>query len=479
MGEFMLAYTVTPRYKDLLFSCSDGREQLISTWEDAVTFCLMPCEFAVVYSVDDFVSQFSKLLPKDLAKKLAEGGRVILPDTTRLFYEPSRMFAVTYAGKEVNFFGLSRYSETPVETTQGLLELGQKVIEAYKVFGITPTKLSSPVAVFAERLSELDFPRACDLPDSAMDMINLASEHMTEEWREVFKLGHWNEGETSDADLCAGYPSLIAKLPDISDATFFESDTMPDRYSYGLLIGDLEVIRNVSPFQDANGIHFKGLKRDFTISTDGLWLINRYGGNFTLKHGLFIDIPHPYQYPFRETMEHLYLMRDYPDKLVSDIAKGISVGIYGMLTQRYPKGDGWKLGDNFNSIYGRMVTDRCSLRVADLIYRHELENRVINITVDGLLTEGNLDIPTEKHFGQWRLNERTPALVLSQLYAWHGDKHPNGLYYPEMIDLIKKNPRSSVFGGVDLNLLEYSRNFPARPRNGNDLLTRKFESQPL
>lgn len=473
----MLSYTVKPQDNALYFSCSDGREQLIDNWSDALTFCLVPCDMAVVYNIDEFVSIFSKLLPKDLIKKLSDGGRIILPDSTRLFYEPSRMFAITYAN-EVNFFGLNRYSESSIETTRELLELGQRVLRAFEIFGITPAKLSSPVAVYSEHLSELDYPRACDLPDDAINMINLASEHMTEEWREVFKIGHWNADEVSDIDLCSSYPSLIAKLPDISDAQFFESNTMPDKYSYGILLGDVEVTRNVSPFQDENGIHFKGIKKDHVITTDGLWLINKYGGNFTLKHGLFMNIPQPYIYPFKETMEHLYSMRNYPDPLVSSIAKQIAVGIYGMLAQRYPKDTGWKLGVNFNSIYARMVTDRCSLRVADLIYRHELDDKVINVTVDGLLTEGQLNITTEKNFGQWRLNERTPALVMSQLYAWHNDKHPNGKYYAEMVELIKNKPQSSIIANVDLNLLEYTRIFP-KICHANNLLTKKFNSRPI
>lgn len=474
----LLAYTASTDGREIILSCSDGKQLVVSDWSNAITFLLAPCDMAVVYDLDDFVRTFALLLPKNLGKKLLEGGRIILPDNTRLFYQPARIFAITYVN-EVSFYGLRRYSEAQVNTPCELLKLGQRVIEAYKILGMIPTKLSSPVAVFSEYLSGLDFPRACDLPDNALPMTILASEHMTEEWREVFKLGYWDKGEVSDIDLTASYPSFIAKLPDLSHAEFFESDTMPEYYSFGIMLGDLEVVRNVSPFQDVNGIHFKGVKKDFMITTDALWILAKWGGTFHYKYGWFLKYKYDCDKPFQDTMQHLYNMRDYPDELVSDIAKQISVGIYGMLAQRYDTAKGWKLGENFNSIYAYMVTSRCALYVAHLIYRDKLDDRVINITVDGLLTEGQVDISTQKYFGHWRLNEQTPALVASQLYAWHNDKHPNGKYIDEMIDTIRGIANSAILDGMDLNLLEYSRNFPNRPRTGNDLLNRKFQSCPI
>ncbi len=476
----MLAYKAERQGNSVLLSCSDDRQELLSTWSNLITSLLSPTNLAVVYNLDNFVKTILSIFPNSVQKELGSGGRSYCPDMTKLFYQPSRMFAITYAGRETSFYGLSRYSETQIDNPKELLTLGQKVIKAYNIFGITPTKLSSPVSVFSEKLETLPFPRACDLPDSALGMIDIASQHMTEEWREVFKLGHWQADEISDLDICAGYPSLIAKLPDISNAQFYESDTLPNKYSYGILIGELEVIRDVSPFQDENGIHYKGLKEQ-VITTDGLWLIKKWGGNFTLKHGWFFNLPSKNNHPFKETVEQLYLMRDCPNTLIGSIAKQISVGIYGMLAQRYQKdkGEGWKLGMNFNSIYAKMITDRCSLKVADFIYRNSLDSMVINITVDGFLTEGKLYILTEKNFGSWRINESSPALVASQLYAWHGDKHPNRKYYPEMIKLIKKNPKHSVYANVDLNLLEHTRIFQQSPRNGNDLLTQKYNSQPL
>jgi hypothetical protein len=240
------------------------------------------------------------------------------------------------------------------------------------------------------------------------------------------------------------------------------------------------VQRAVSPFQDDNGIHWLGLKEDYSFTTDGLWLITKYGGNFKMKHGWFFLLPETYGYPFRATMQNLYHKRESLNPIVGKIAKGISVGIYGMLAQRYLQPDqSWKLGNNFNSIYALLTTSRCALKVADCIYKNGLDDKVINVTVDGFLAEGKVEIPQVKEMGKWRTEKPTEALVMSQLNAWHGDKHPNGKYVAEMVVWLQEEPKQSVYGDLDLNLFEHTRNYPKKPRNGGELLQNKFNSEPM
>ncbi len=845
----ILSYTAELNDNQVALCCSEGEPLLTDKWEEVITYLMMPADMCLVYGLDEFVRIISTTFPKDRQKELFNGdkARVYLPMGEKLFYIPQRQFSITYAGREVNFYGLSKYQDKEPTTVKELLELGNKVIAAYKEFGIVPTHLKSPVSVYSDCLDRLKFPRAKDLPEQALPMVNEASKIMLREWREVHKLGYWKMGETTDLDLqcysddtealtingwklikdlaigemilafkpdtnrCSfqpvkhlnntsysgdmyylesrnasllvtpnhrvlfkskirsknqkefiktgrsvysgwlnkevssvpngniclpisypieerpdykisdnyirllawintegytekspkgiggvyhtfigieqsldrnslyceeinqilhslgipykirtrthyykheypivkdcimvernipqksnifriptkdarnipldkdnihfiplwmleklsvrqlevyfdalmkgdgnifcrqdnitraafttkykintdrfqylchligyktsfkkhknretysiavninrrqvnhlnndsglnfrsgfqivkyngkvvcptvdsgyivvrrngkscicgnsGYPSLIANLPDISKAKFFESDTLPERYSWGILNGGLETQRAVSPFQDDNGIHWFGLKEDYTFTTDGLWLITKYGGNFKMKHGWFFLLPETYSYPFRATMQKLYHKRESPNPIVGKTAKGISVGIYGMLAQRYLQPDqSWKLGDNFNSIYALMTTSRCGLKVADCIYKHGLDDRVINITVDGFLAEGKVEIPQVKEMGKWRVEKPSEALVMSQLNAWHGDKHPNGKYVAEMVEWLQKEPKQSVYGDLDLNLFEHTRNFPKRPKNGGELISNKYSSEPL
>jgi hypothetical protein len=192
-----------------------------------------------------------------------------------------------------------------------------------------------------------------------------------------------------------------------------------------------------------------------------------------MKHGDFFLLPEQYKIPFKPTMLTLYNARSQSE-LMSHIAKGISVGIWGKFAERYEE----RLGDNFNSIYARMVTSRCIVLVADFIYRNQLEDDVVSILVDGLLAMKRLDLSDNNIMGTWRQNPPNPALVLSTLYQWIGDKKPAMLTYNGIVELIKAKPNASVYNDVDLNILERSRVFDLLPRTGKSLLDNKYISRP-
>lgn len=465
----MLAYYAIKQGNLLRISCSDNRYIETDSWFDTITFLLEPTDMAVVCHLDIFAEAIISIIPPDTAKELRESGKAYLPLHEKLYYQPGRVFSITYAGQEVNYYGLSRYTDDDITDLNDLLELTNDVIEAYKQLGVTPTKLTSPVAVYGDILDNVDFPRACDLPESSHELISKASEVMWREWREVYKLGHWGPDEITDYDIIAGYPSLIAKLPDLREAEFFTSDTLPDNYSWGLLSGTLNIVKDKTPFS-------MGVYPDM-ITTDQLWLLNRYGiGNIDIEQGWFINLPHLTDLPFKDIMTRLFKYRGINDPLLSRISKGISVGIGGKFAQRYDDG---QLGDCFNSIYALMITSRCSVKVADFVFRNHFEDSLVSVLVDGALVEGARIEFTGKDMGSWRTNSPSPFLVLSLLYQWGSNKHPSDLSYNDIISAINCDPNRSVYGDVDINLLDYNRQFPLLPHSGSDLLHNKYPSKPL
>lgn len=434
---------------------------------------------AVVYHLDKFVKTIASIMPDATRKLLTnEGGRVFLPDNTKLYYQFGRMFGVTYR-EEVNFYGLSRYSDTPIDNPTELVDLAHRVVAALETFGCQVTKLTSPIAVYSQALNRLSFPRVCDLPSNALDMIIQCATIMTQEWRQVYTLGHWDASQISDYDLNAGYPSIIMNLPDIHAAKFFSTDSMPSEYSWGVLLGRLRIDKPVSPFMYQGNDTADCCPRgswNRLITTDQLWLLRRWGiGDFELANGWFFQLPKVFAYPFKQTMERLYQARDNPNELITKCAKAISVGIWGKLAERYNNG---KLGDNYNSIYALMTTSRCMVKVADFIYRNKLENDVVSVMVDGTLATKKLPIVNRRVMGTWRMNEPSNALVLSTLYQWLSDKRPGNMTYPEIMALIKANPKLSCYGDVDFNLLDHNRKFERLPKNGGDLIANKYHSEP-
>jgi hypothetical protein len=469
--KYILAYSAEKQGKFALFKCSDGETLLTNSWFDAISFILKPCDMAVTWNVEHFADAFISLITKSKAKELNDNGKVFLENGEKVYYQIGRVFAVTY-GRETNVYPLHKYSDKEITDVKELEILGYKVLEAYKVFGIEPTKLTSPVSVYS--LDNIDYPRACDLPESAYSMLNRCDITKWIEWREVFKLGHWNANEVLDYDLQSAYPSLIARLPDLRGAKFFKTEEMPDdsEYSWGELEGVLRITKDVTPFGYIG-------EQEAQITTEHLWAINKYDwGSFKFKHGYFFKLPQTYRLPFREIMQNLYQKRCSSNPMVSKIAKAISVGIGGKFAQRYENG---RLGDDYQSIYSRMITSRCSIKVADFVWRNGISKDVIAILVDGILTENNgVNIELGNGgIGSWRVNDPSPFIVASLLYQWGGTKHPNAETYDEIMDHIKANPNSSIIGkDVDLNLLTHGRIFEDRPRTGRELLSKYYTSTP-
>ena len=477
----ILAYraeTITPKTISLM--CSDGEFLTTSDWSDAISFLLKPCDMAVVWNIDVFTDIITTLFPKVFSEALKEGGRVFAEDKTKFYYQPGRMLGITYGWQEVNFYGLHRYQDDEIKDPKELAVFGQKVLDAYKSLGIIATKLTSPVACFD--MSKIPFPRACDLPDTALPLLNACVNVQSREWRDVYKLGHWNSSEVSDFDLHAAYPSIMAGLPDISHATYFEATELPTDLdlgkTWGEMTGRLKIVKPVSPFYHEDTESYPVGEWVDSITTDQLWLLKRWGiGEFQMEKGYFFTLPKNYALPFCSTMQNLYRARDTVNPIAANIAKAISVGIGGKLAQRYEEGE---LGADFNSIYARMVTSRCEVKVCDFIYRNHLEDKAISVQVDGVLTEGKIpDLVNVKKMGTWRKNPDSSFLVASLLFQWGLDKHPNGEYYSGMMELINEKPRHSVYADVDLNLLERSRVFKKIPHTGKELIESKFESEPM
>lgn len=471
----MLAYVATKRGKLVEIICSDGQSITTNSWSDLVTYLLKPTDMGVVWNIDQFAEVVCSLgIPHGL-DAFDDKGRFFLPDGTKLYYQSNRVFGVTYGRQEVNFYGLQKYSDTEITDAIELLFLGVKVLHAYRELGIDVRRLSSPVACFP--LEDVPYPRACDLPDTAFDLLEATIPTMSREWRDVYKLGHWNADEVSDYDIHSAYPSIMAGLPDISRAKYFTATEIPKHFSWGEMTGKLKITKPISPFIHEPTESYPTGEWTDSITTDQLWLLRRWGiGEFQMEKGHFLILPEKTTLPFKQTMESLYQARDTENPIAARIAKAISVGIGGKLAQRFEKG---KLGADFNSIYARMVTSRCMVKVADFIYRNCMEKSVVSVMVDGCLSEKRIELPNQKVMGTWRRNPDSPFLVASMLYQWGSDKHPDGRYYSEVVEDMRKRPRMSFYGDIDLNLMDSTRNFAKRPRTGKDLLENKYCSEPI
>jgi hypothetical protein len=470
----ILVYTSSKQGNLVNLQCSDGRSLQSNDWQELSGFLLMPCDYALVWNVDRLFGDITSGLSKKQVESLTNKRTGVIFEGRKVYFQSSRTLGIN----QIDIYSLNRYADKEPDNIQDLLKLAYDVIEAYKALGIMPETLSSPVAAFSKQLEQINYPRVCDLPESAWGLIEQTSKNAWTEWRELYRIGAWQAGEVSDFDVRSCYPALMAHLPDISNAKYFESNNMPDsdEYSWGEMIGELTLKADVTPFG------YVGKKDDISITTDQLWLIDKYSwGDFKLKHGYFLKLPRYYRTPFKDIMERLYQTRQNDSPIIAGISKAVANGIGGKLVLRYDSGD---LSDTYNCVYGRMLTTRASTKVADKIWRMGLQSSVISVLVDGFLaeTKGLKFNIEDKRMGSWKVNSDSAFIVASLMYEWDSKntKHPNGQYYQDIMENIKKNPRSSIIGDdVDLCLLQHNKEFTELPKTGGELLSKRYNSKSL
>lgn len=474
----VLSYAAQKLDNRVKFNCSDGREFITNKWVDAITYLLeVPCIYVVVPHIDKFTDAIMSLLPSKAVSDLQKTDRAVLANGEKLFYSAGRKLSIGYGYRgnernEVDIYGLSRYTEKEITNPQELLVLWQEVVNAYNEFGLVPDNLSSPVAVYEKKLDGIKFARTFDLPQSADSLIDkLHDESLAwEEWRATYKLGYWKADECTDLDISSAYASHIAKLPDLTGAKFYELDTMPDKCSFGLMDGKLHIDKDVTPF------YYTGTFSK-TITTGLLQRIKKYNwGTFEMKHGWFVDVPKGYRTPFSDIMNEFYHIKSTTDKpIVKRAAKDISNGIGGKFNSIYSN----KPGRNYQPIYAKMITSACECQVSDTIWENGLMDKVISVTVDGILIDGTMRLEHGNGMGSWRVEPSSDCLVLSQLYQWLNEKHPNGSYVQDMIKIFNDRPNDRIYGDIDFNLITYDRDFTQLPKTGGDLLTKRYNSLPI
>jgi hypothetical protein len=148
--------------------------------------------------------------------------------------------------------------------------------------------------------------------------------------------------------------------------------------------------------------------------------------------------------------------------------------------------------------------------VAEYIYQNSLQDYLIHVGTDGIQSEKLAPIKQETKMGSWKLNEPTPTLVLSSGLVYFGNKHPKGLTYDTIKELIQKKPKTNYYqtsvsrrqtlndaialndlshigeiksfpSTLDLTALktETDRVFTSYPKCGKDLLEHKYSSEPI
>jgi hypothetical protein len=100
----------------------------------------------------------------------------------------------------------------------------------------------------------------------------------------------------------------------------------------------------------------------------------------------------------------------------------------------------------YNPMAAAQIYSSARLQVMSFIIDNHLEDHVISCATDGVLSEIPVNyksISKDKVIGTWRLSGINPALVLSPGFQLYKDKHPQGITYDRLLELVNDTPKAS------------------------------------
>jgi len=265
-------------------------------------------------------------------------------------------------------------------------------------------------------------------------------------------------------------------LIDLRNADIWKSDYYEPSSDWAVFKGMLTINAPVNPFPYVNenvpfcypiGTH------PAVLTVEQIKLINRWKmGTFRYNPPIWHVRYHSSHRPFKGIMEKLFVLRGYDTPYVPEVAKALAVGIYGKLGQMTDDGP----GEWYNGIYASQIVTRGALQVCEFVYSNNLADRLISVTLDGILAEGNFEYSTERKFGEWRRNKPAAFLVshFNAQMSSSGKKATDGTSYQEAMEYIKQHANQPHIDSGD-----HTRFFPEVPKIKADFLEHRYKSEPI
>lgn len=485
----------------------------------------------ILYHMDYSVACLLKMIniPEDAMRELAENTDLMFDDY-KFEYIPGIWFSIKdYLSKQwAGFSDANQYSNLlpsvlinhEYELAFEAKAIGEKVYQALWRQGLNPKTLTSPISVYNKQvLSEIDLPtwRNMDMPEEAAWY---AYKCCQSPWIEAFQTGHWDE--TWDYDIQSAYGSELAELIDTRYGEWQKSNCMNTQAIYGYYLCNANItthfspliINNFTPTGEVPQVYLTKAKAKF-IRDCGIGDIKIIDGwEWTPKVQAFDNLTafktkHNFR-PLEKIVNRLYTNKlNAQDEFEDNIVKRIMSGIWGKTLEQHEKG----FGDNFNPCWGAEVENNIQLKVAAAVIANQAQDKLISITVDGLLTNHPLHnllvVGKAVGLGKWKLSHHCPAIVIGSGTQALRDKHSQAqfaLNYDWITEQIASKPKATeykILGTTPITLpkaiaykrikdlgkientariikidSEHKRNYRIEPKNGGDLLKNKFSSIP-
>lgn len=402
MMPLIVAYYIDEAKGKITISrCASGvvEDYTTDNFDEAVDFITeqFPYSLHICWSLYHFSDILFSLLPRSKQKQLEKTGRVFYHNTK--IFNTERVLGLTvthnlqgnFVSKlENNIYSISHWmpQDTQMPSSAiGIEELGDKLLTGLDKLGIYPTKLTSPIGLYADTLDAETLPTIYNFPSKYLEAMNYADQMARYEWRTKYK----NTKKGFHYDLTSAYPYFISQLPDTRHGTI--SNRRKETTEWGIVKGQFKSLvgGRILPI-DKNAKYF---------TTDEIdWIEKYHLGTFTIENGYYFTFNGGR--PYEPIVNRLLEARQTDDIMAATIAKKIAQGLSGYLDQ-YNKDH--TLGEYYNPILAAMVRSRCRLAVADFIVENDLVDSLVAVTVDGVVATKKLDLPNKSKAGEWRKDE--------------------------------------------------------------------------
>ena len=520
MAIKIVAYKVDTEGNDVIIHDSEGESIRSNNVDELIDFLHEPFPeylcIKIFWDMDAELAPIFKILGVSACRQLA-GKDHTYKD---LFYITSKVFRIERYDRLSFFYHLSQYyvDDPEPEDVETLYAKAQLVMDGFHAMGLNPKKLTSPVAIYEQEvMSHMDIPTILTIPEKQDEMVEYAEHCLgfpekVHFWIQAYKIGHFNVGDIWEFDLRAAYPSVAVNLRSLKYAKYAKSPYFQPEADWGFMKGMVTIYDHikVSPIFDEYGRQPTGTFPAYITKQEYEFIYKWKIGEFKHEMGYYIKFTAPVK-PMEVALKRLFNQRGF-GSITDMLSKRISTGFsFGKFLEKHDDGT---VGNAYNPIYACMVVSINNLKVAEFIYKNELQNDLVHVGVDSVsATKPAKHIGDQSNIGMgdWRFSGIGAVLVLSSGRVYHGDKKPQGLNYDQIVSLISEHPRETFYtanlkrrqtleesiqlndlngigrlkstaSSFDLGILRANateRNFKDYPHNGNDLLTKVYDSTPL
>lgn len=244
----------------------------------------------------------------------------------------------------------------------------------------------------------------------------------------------------------SAFPSVVANLYDIRNCEIIHSNKYQENALYGYCKGIVNIYDEVkvSPIirvdEKGNSSSPTGTWPDYLTKNDMKFIKDWDIGRFDILDGHWLFAKKLTQ-PMKNVTERL-LRYKVNGGLRADIAKAMSVGgLYGKLGEDRIT----EFGPHFNPAWFAQVSTEIRIEDAEFIYRNHLQDNLIHVSVDGILSDKKVELKGNGEAGEWRLSQESPALVLSSGLVYLENRMPKGLTLDEILDMFNAHPNTGYY----------------------------------